>query len=203
MGTQTTYPNGQVLTSSALTPTGITNLLQTLTMGMIGLDPTVQANFAKVKIDWQTQGQPFQEVNFDGCYLQCVPVDVEYSRVRDLVLTSTVDGPQENWTYTKGWRVEWVFYGPTAEDNARAVRSGLFMDYFLNLLANSNLFPLPDAPEVMRVPEEINAQWWEVARYHIDMYEAVVETITDGAVSSLEIKVYDSSGEVADITVES
>lgn len=200
MPTSTTYPNGQTLVSTALTPQGITNLLQILTCGMLGIVPP---DFEKVKVEWQTQGQPFQDVTFDGCYVKCTPVDVEYSRIRDLVLTQSGDVLTENWTYTRGWRVSWEFYGPTAEDNSRKVRSGLFMDYFLDQLSLSKLFPLPDAPEPTRVPEVLDAQWWERADYHIDMYEAVVETIAPGIVESVEIKVYTKDGEIADITVES
>jgi hypothetical protein len=199
--TATTYPNGQVLNSTALTPTNITKLLQTLTCGMIGVNPP---DYARVRVDWQTQGQPSQDVGTDICYVACVPWDTDYNRVRDYAFSEVVGPPAvltQTWEYTKGWRVSWTFYGPNSEDNARAVRSALYMDYFSEQLSLSNLYPVLDSPEVVRAPEQYNAQWWERADYFINMYEQVTETINPGIATSVEIVVEDSSGVVADITV--
>ena len=203
MTTTTTYPNGQQLISSAITTPAINVLMQVLTCGMIGVNPP---NNSRVRVDWQTTGQPAVPApGQDVCYIACQPFDTEYSRVRDMELSG--GGPVvETWTYTRGWRVAWCAYGPSAVDNLRAVKSALFIDYFTNQLSLSNLFPLPDPPEITRVPELINAQWFERADFHVDMYEAVTETIEDAAVSSLEIKVYDGNdpsvtNPVADIVV--
>jgi hypothetical protein len=83
------------------------------------------------------------------------------------------------------------------------IRSALFMDYFNDQLNLSNLYPVPDSPEVTRMPEEWNAQWIERSDYHIVMYEQVTETITDGIATSVEVKVFDGSPNdpVADFTV--
>lgn len=197
----TVYPNGQRLVSSALTPTAISTLMQALTCGMIGVNPP---DFSRVRLDWQTTGQPAQPTpSTDACYIICQPFDTDYSRVRDKVNSGT--GPiVESWAYTKGWRVLWCAYGPNSEDNMRAIKSALFMDYFNLQLNAQNLYPLPDPPEVLRVPEEINKQWFERADFHCDMYEAVTETIEYDAVSSVEIVVNENNtGQVADFTVTS
>lgn len=206
MTTSTPYPNGQVLVSSALTVDAVNKLMQALTCGMIGLPlPTtgLPAGYSRVRVDWPVEGQPFvPNPQTDGCFLACVPHDVEYTRVRDRSYGG--DGPVvETWTYTRGWRVSWTAYGPSAEDNLRAVKSALFMDYFTDQLSASNLFPLPDPPEVTYLPESFNAQWWPRADFAVTMYEEVTETISDGQATSLEIKLYDGSPDdpVADITV--
>jgi hypothetical protein len=197
MTTSTAYPNGQVLISSALTPNDMNRILQPLTCGMLGINPP---DYKQVRIDWQSEGQPFQNINVDVCYLACVPKDEEYSRVRDRVLSGS--GPVvETWTYTKGWRISWCFYGPNSEDRARMIRSAMFMDYFNEQLNVANLYPLSDPPEVTRSPENLNAQWFERADFYIDMYEQVTESIEDAIVTSVEIKIEEAAGEAADFIV--
>ena len=199
MTTTTTYPNGQQLVSSALTPTAISTLMQMLTCGMIGVNPP---DFSRVRLDWQTTGQPSQPTpNSDTCYIMCQPYDTDYSRIRDLANSGT-SSVTETWTYTKGWRVSWVAYGPNSADNMRAIKSALFMDYFNLQLNAQNLYPLPDPPEILRVPEEINKQYFERADFHVDMYEAVIETIEYDVISSVEVVVNENTtGQVADIVV--
>ena len=53
MPTSTSYPNGQVLVSTALTVDQINKIIQPLTCGMIGVNP---ADFSVVRVDWQSEG---------------------------------------------------------------------------------------------------------------------------------------------------
>lgn len=193
------YPNGTTLTSTALSPDAINRVVQALTCSMLGLS----LDFSKVRINWQTQGQPFDiSPGDDVCYLACTVHDVEYSRIRDQAM-SMLDGVLvSTWLYTRGWLVKWCFYGANATDHARAVHSGLFMDWVNYSLNASNLFPVNDTPEPTRIPELINAQWWERADFHVIMYEQVTETISEDKALSVEIKVEDSNGLEADITVQ-
>ena len=200
MSTSTTYPNGQVLTTTALTPQQVSALLQTVTCGMLGVNPP---DYGRVRVNWQTQGQPFENVNADVCYVSAVPLDVEYNRVRDRSWAGASVTSTETWVFTRGWRFAWVFYGPNGSADAQRVWDATFIDYFTDALAASNLYPLSDPPAPMRVPEQFNAQWWERADFHLDLYEQVTETIQYGVASSVEVKVYDGSPNdpVADITV--
>jgi hypothetical protein len=202
--TTTTFPNGQQLVSTALTQTQITNIMQNLTCGAIGINPP---DYSKVRDSWPVQGQPFTQLpSQDVCFVSCVTADSEYSRVRDTALSGTgaVGDPlTQTWEYTRQWRVSWVFYGPSCVDNARAVNSAfIFMDYFADLLSLQNLFPVSDPPEPTRVPETWNAQWWDRADFYIDVYEQITETIQPGVATSVEVKLYDKGGQVADITVQ-
>ena len=149
MSTVTTYPNGQVLTSTALTKDTATALLQLMTCGMIGVNPP---DFSRVRVDWPTEGQSVADTpQQDVCFISAVPNDTDYSRIRDRVRTGSRPGPLVyTWQYTRGWRFSWVAYGPNSTDNLRAVRSALFQDYFNDLLSAANLYPLSDPPEVIR-----------------------------------------------------
>ena len=141
-------------------------------------------------------------VTDDICYLSCVPTDDPYDRIRDRTNLSAADpNLEEQWNYTRAWRIHWCFYGPNSTDRARALRSALYQDYFTEALAESFLFPVSDFPEVVRVPELVNAQWWERVDFDAEFYEGVVETINRQTVVSVEVVVQDSEGEIADITV--
>lgn len=206
MTTSTTYPNGQVLQSSALTVAQINAIMQPLTCGMLGLPlPTANqpAGYAAVRIDWPTQGQPFSPLpNQDVCFLSCLLEETPYNKVRNKSLSGA--GPvTETWTYTRGWRISWTLYGPNSTDRARQIWSATFMDYFNDVLNLANLFPVSDPVEPIRAPELINAEWWERCDFSLSLYENVTETIEDGQAISVEIKVYDGSpaDPVADFTV--
>lgn len=201
--TTTQYPNGQVLTSTALTVAQINILVQALTCGMLGINPV---DVSKVRCDWQATGQPDVALpSQDSCYISCVTQDVDYSRVRDRSYSGI--GPVvEAWVYTRGWRLEWVCYGPNSFDRCRQIQSALFQDYFNDAFAaQGNLYPVLDPAEPVRLPELHNAQWYDSSRFHCVFYEQVTETIQDTAVTSVEIKVYDGSPDdpVADVTITS
>lgn len=205
--TTITYPNGQILQSSAFTVSQMATLWQALTCGMLGVNPP---DFSRVTVDWQQEGQPFiRTPGQDRCALLCVPTDVEYSRVRDEAnggTGTTGDPVTQSWTYTKGWRIAWTAYGPNAEDNLRAVRSGMFMDWVNDQISNSALYLVNDPHEVTYAPENWNAMWWPRADFEISLYEQVTETLTTpvgGAATSVEVKLYDGSPNdpVADFTV--
>lgn len=204
MPTTTTFPNGQLLISSALKVTEINVIVQTITCGMLGIIPV---DPAKVRVAWQTQGQPDVALpSQDSCYISCVTEDVEYSRVRDRTLSGDNSGPiQETWVYTRGWRISWNTYGPNSFDNARQIHSSLFQDYFNDEFSKSNLYPVLDPAEPVRLPIEHNAQWYDASSFHCIFYEQVTETIQTPTVQSVEIKVYDGSPDdpIFDFTISS
>lgn len=194
-----TYPNGQTVTSTALTPAAVSILVQQLTCAALGINPV---DPSQVRVEWQTQGQPFENVNKDVCYIGCVLEDVDYNKVRDTARSGT-NPITETWVYTRGWRFSWSLYGPNSTDRARMIHTAfVFMSYFSDQLSLRNLYPVSDPPEPTRTPENFNAQWWERADFHIIVYEQVTETITINPVTSVEVKVIDGSlGQVADITI--
>lgn len=200
MSTSTTYPSGQTLVSTALTVQQINILVQAQTCGMLGIIPV---DPAQVRVDWQAQGQPDVALpTQDSCYVSCVLENVGYSQVRDHTVGSGGVGvAAETWVYTRGWRFNWVLYGPNSFDRARQIHSALFQDYFNDQLALSNLYPVLDPSEPVRLPIEHNAQWYDSSHFYCVFYEEITETIQSPAVTSVEIKVYDQDGQVADITI--
>lgn len=195
--TVTTYPNGQTLTSTALTKDQINTLVLQLTCGMLGIIPV---DPSRVRIDWQTEGQPdVARPSQDVCYISCVSYKTNYG-TRDVTNTGTIEVTQ-TWVYTRGWRIAWEQYGPNSLDRNRQVQSALFQDYFNDQFSASKLYPiLEDDMEPTRMPELHNAQWYERSDFHCNFYEEVTETIQYPSVSSVEILVETSVGQIADIT---
>lgn len=200
MGQTTTYPDGSALVSSALTIAQINAIMVPTTLQMLGLANSPTSPL--VRVQWPTEGAPFGSVGDDICYLACVPTDDPYNRIRDRANLSTADpNLEEQWNFTRAWSIKWVFYGPNSTDRARALRSALYQDFFTNALSQSQLFPVSDFSEPIRVPELINGQWFERVDFIAEFYEFVTETINRQTVTSVENIIRDSSGEIADFTV--
>jgi hypothetical protein len=184
----------------------VAKLFQQLTSGALGVNPP---DYKRVRVDWQEEGQPFQNYADNVAYVAAALWNTEYAKIRDLE-RADVTGPPvavaENWTYTRGWRIGWVFYGPTAADDARKIWSAfVFMNYFSDALESNGISVVTDPDEPTWIPENINGQWFKRADFHVYVYEKVTESINDGKTTSVEVKVYQTdnpSGPVADFTVQ-
>lgn len=193
MPTTTTLPNGQVLTSSALTSGEISILFQQLTAQMLGLNPSGpnDAAYSQVLIDWPTQGQPWPGgVGQDICALRCVQVDDPYDKTRDFLI-QPLDGydVQQMVGYTRCWKASWTFYGPSSFDHARIVKDFLFLDWAHDQLKASNLYLVTNAGSPRRAPELFQGQWWERTDLEARFYEEVTSTITLGAILNVPIDI--------------
>src|SRR5580700_9115845 len=177
MGNSTTYPDGSILLSDALTVQQIGAILQPLTLGMWG--QSVVSTSGLVRLGWAIEGQPFVDfASTDVCFLTATLKDDPYDKIRDRTYAANTDpNVTETWNYTRVWEIKWCFYGPNAVDNTRLIRSGLFQDYFTDQLALMQLFPMSEFPESVRVPEQLNGQWFDRSDLKCEMYEFVTESI--------------------------
>lgn len=202
-----TFPGvglGQTLVSTALSPQAISTALQSLTVTMLGIDPTTDtAAYSKVRIDFPTKGDPAWGIGDDVCLIKAIEEDSAYNRVRDRVLApndeTTVLATD---TYVRVWRVTWTFYGPNSFDHARLLKSALFsFDFAHDALLASNLVCVTDFPAPMRAPELFQGQWWERTDFSLRLNEAVTETVTIPTIASAEVQLWTAKGEVADLTI--
>lgn len=185
-------PGNNIFLSNAPTVTGVIPVTIT--------DPD---SYSKVRIGWQLFGQPGPPIDSDTVTIRCEPLDTEFSRLRDNVLTTAPDlTATYTDVFTRTWRAYWTFYGPTSLDHARMVRSALIkIPLFTDLLAQSNLFINPSIEEPRRVPEDFQGQWWERVDLVVELNEQVTETFTVGTVQSVEVQIFNESGLDADFTV--
>lgn len=224
MGQSITYPDGSVLLSSALSLSQINAVWQPIVCGMLGI--TEPATTSLVRIKYPTAGAPFQDIADDVVYIACYTKDSPYDKIRYVTQLPGVstgggygEGPYgqipyggggnssaniEQWNYTRSWTIHFTLYGPNSLDNARALRSGVYQDYFTEQLSLSQLFPVSDFPETVRVPEILDGQWIERVDFEFECYEFVTETINRQTVISVEVIVETTevnNGEYENITV--
>ena len=186
--TVTLWPDGSTLTSSALTSIAMSEIMQQLTAQMEGINPITQASaYEKVRLDWQTQGQPAYAITEDIAFLQCFEEDDQYNRIRDVQISTASNSTITlTTTYQRVWRIKWTFYGPNSFDRARLIRTALFADVFHDALGQSDLYLVTDIAAPTRMPELINEQWWERSDFSIQLNEGVAETLTAPSMASVE-----------------
>jgi hypothetical protein len=201
----TTFPNGQTLTSSALSPDALLLILQTLTAQMLGFNPLTSSDVAyrTVRLDWPQGGQPAWGINEDVVFLRAVEDDEEYSRIRDVALaTSSISTVRQTITRSRTWRVHWTFYGPHSFDNARLISDAMLLDWTHDALAASKLYVVPEFPAPIYAPELYQGQWWKRTDIEIRLNEGITATVTTPSIASAEVLVYtDQSDLVADLTI--
>lgn len=156
-----------------------------------GISPN--PNYYGVRIGWEQQGQPFQQISEDVVYLRCYEIDTQYNRVRDL---SYQNSPvfTEKWNYTRAWETCWTIYGPNSFDNSRLVRSSLFLQGIRDQFAAAQLYWVSDPAAPVRVPELMDSQWWERVDFKARFYEFVTESNNPNYVESVEVNLYDNFG---------
>jgi hypothetical protein len=160
--------------------------------------------YFKVRIGWQIEGQPGPPIDQDTVTISAVTLDTDYSRMHDIVSSESMDGTQSIQTdvYTRAWKINWTFYGPSSVDHARAIRSALVTIQFVtDFLSTSNLYVNPDIEVPKRFPENFQGRWWERVDLEVQFNEQITETFTVGTVQSVEVKMYTKDGLQSDFTV--
>lgn len=200
------------MATAPLVPAQIETIFQAVTLSM-GLnltqyqDPvdssTLPPNpYYGCRIGWEQRGQPFQKIDEDVVYVRCIEVDDQYNRVRDL---SYQNSPvfTETWNYTRIWETYWTVYGPNSFDNARIIRSSLFLQGIHDQFASAQLYWVSDPAAPVRMPEYKDDQWWERVDFRARFNEFVTEQNNPQSVVSAEVIVYDNfRNQIEDITVE-
>ncbi len=214
------------MADTILTIDQINKLFQNLTLVMLGLadditawtaykaalaaeeewtDPIPSNPWDKVKVSYQTTGQPAWKITDDIVSFFCREVDNPYNRQRDIEIKSWDETKvAEEVSYQRTWQVSWTLYGPNSFDNARKIKSGLFLQEHHDTLAVSNVYLVTDSPSTpLRVPELFQGQWWERVDFSALFNEGVIESTEEQYVISSEVIVYKEDGaQVADVTIE-
>lgn len=182
-----------------LTPSQVQTSIQQITINVLGGTPE------SVRIGWQQQGQPSEGITSDVMFIRAAQVDDDrVDSQKDLTtLSSTSTEVTQVFQYMRVWRLFWCAYGPNSFDNMRAVKSALFQQQYHDQFSAANLYLVTDAGAPRRVPEQKGTgQWWERVDFEADFNELVYETIVSQTAASVEIKIYDSEGQIDDFVVE-
>lgn len=177
-----------------LTPKGISQVIQTATIAMLGIASTDATRYSQVRIGWQTSSQPAWTITDDVTIVSAIEVDDQENRIRDFVYQEKGETQATEVTlYTRVWRVMWSIHGPNSFDNARKIRSALFTQVGHDLFSGSLLYLVTDVSAPVRAPELFAAQWWERVDLFAHFNEQVVEAPVLGTAASVDIKVYNQT----------
>jgi hypothetical protein len=186
-----------------LVPNTVEAAMQDMTLRILGIDPAADtAAYSKVRIGWQTEGQPAWSVDQDVVILRSVEDEDDINQLRDFK-TRFLDGVQVSTTttYIRVWKIFWVIYGPNAFDNGRKIRSGLLQDKYHDLMTAVNLYLVTALATPRRVPELFAAQWFNRVDFEARFNELTTESDTVGTIASAEVILETADGVVADIQI--
>lgn len=190
----TTFANGTILTSSALTHQQIEQAFVALTTAILG-EGTPSTS---VRISWPTTGAPAPEITDDVVFLRATISDDRVNRSRDRSHANPNDGSlTATTTYIRVWHIGFMLYGPNSLDHARLIKSALYMDWTQTTLAASKLAIVLDVADPRRTPELFAGEWWERADMSVRFNELITETTTVPSIGSVEIDLYDQDTSVA------
>lgn len=203
MPTTTTFPNGQILTSTAISDIEIFDLLQPVTCDMLGLATLDPARDYAVRRAWQKAGAPAWKITEDVISIRSTLTSNWYDKLRDVVTTKNSDiSVISDIEYTRVWSIRFTGYGPGIFDKIRLIRSALLLDWTHDTLAVSNLYLMTNMDTPVRNPELFEGQWWDRTDLAIELYEQVNETLIAPSIASVEVLLETKEGLQKDFVVE-
>lgn len=201
-----TFTNGDVLVSSALTPDALLTIFQALVAQILGFDtsdPDQQAAaYSAVRISWQQEGQPAWAITDDVCVLRAAPENDPYSRVRDgQYVPHDAQSLTREMGYTQAWSVHFTLYGPNSEDRARLIVSAFSLDWVHDALATNSLYAIPDWQRPAYAPELFQGQWWKRTDVELRFNELVNESLTVPSAAGVDVTLLKDTGLTAEIHI--
>lgn len=173
-----------------LTLKQIEDLFQNITTQMLGLDPTAPENQGVVRVAWPTTGAPAWKITQDRIFIRVTPVDNDYNK-QVSTQYEPVDSTIVNQviSHTDVISVNWVIYGPNSYDNAKKIRSSLFLSKFKMMLSANKIYLITNVPEVMRVPELYNGQWWDRSDFSANFNQLVINKEDVNYIKSVDVTI--------------
>ena len=199
-----TFANGDVLTSTALTPDAFQSLLQSVIAAIFGIDAIVdpQTAFYRVRCGWQQEGQPSWLITEDVCILRAVLVDEPFAKVRDDLIEANDDTTvTDSMGFTQVWKLHLAVYGPNCDSNARLILSAMTLEWVHDNLAASNIYWVPMSQRPVRVPEDFAGRWWSRTDLEIIFNELALESITVPSAAEVDVTVMTDTGSTVDVTI--
>ncbi|HBC94294.1 MAG TPA: hypothetical protein DCZ10_15705 [Pelotomaculum sp.] len=154
------------------------DLFRTLTFTVLGidLDDEETDNNDKVRLSWHTYGAPAWKITDDIVFLRVATVPDAYIQQRESDYQDadiTEEAINVVSAYTRVWSVQWVLYGPNSFDNAEKIKNAMYVQTIKETLAAKNMYLILNVPNVTRIPELYNGQWWKRADFSATFNEQV------------------------------
>jgi hypothetical protein len=207
--TTSTFPNGDTLVSSALTPDSLATLIQALVAQILGFDPAdptqQSAAFSSVRVGWPEQGQPAWEISEDICIIRADLEDDPYSRVRDGIWgLNNAESLTKQMGFTQVWNAHLTLYGPNCADHARLILSAMAdLDWVHDSLAGNSLYLIVGPNRPTYAPEQFQGQWWKRADLSLKFNELVTESTTVSSADGVDVTLLKENGLTTEIKIGS
>lgn len=190
-----------------LTLTQIEDVFQGLLVSILGWDTTSPSKVNDVRISWPEEGMPTFLITDEVVFLQCMEVDDNYNRQREVEDTWDLETPESfgrEISYTRVWQINVILYGPDSYQNSQELKNGLFAPENQLTLERNFLFLIPDIAAPKRVPDYFQGRWWKRVDMSFRLYESVVRSATVPAIDSIDVIVYEGEegNEIAEINNE-
>ena len=148
-----------------MTLTDLENWFWRATVMCLGLDPddTSEAVQSRVRISWtfgNTNWTPQDSVAF----LRISGINDNYAVLHDRYTTYDPETGKckTHVRYHRSYQINWICYGPTADEDADKIRIGLFATDIHEMLIAQNIAPFVQMREPIRAPEqEQSGEWFE------------------------------------------
>ena len=144
---------------------GIEDIFREVVLMILKLDPN--ENHERVRFPWGSNlssetnsSAPSWNKGEDICFIYVLPQDDFYNRQRN---RRYVDRGGRDLVeieeYTDVHHVNFVNYGPSAYECARAIRDGLFAHEVRRFLRKNDFSLVTDVPAIRRLPELVQGEW--------------------------------------------
>ena len=146
--------------------------------------------YESVRVSWPTSGAPAWGITEDVSFIQITEEDAPMFRPRDVTDQEYTDTQINQITsYTRVIRLGMILYGPNSFDRAQTIRDQIYYQQNHDLLAQNNLYLVPDIRAPRRFPEFFQSQWWERTDLAMTFNNLVVRNLAVQTVGSQQITI--------------
>ena len=155
-----------------------------------------------VRHAYQGQSQPSFEITDDVIFLNINNIDSPYDKQRDITY-SAADSQNANQSifYVRVIQTTWTIYGPNSWDNADIIRNGVLTPPILEILGDSQVYPIPGISPAIRAPYLFDGQWWQRCDLNVNFNVGTLRVNTAPYLQSAEIELEDDQGDQRIINV--
>lgn len=173
----------------------INELFVILTYKLFDMDPQADTD-GFVRLAYQEDSQPFQNIKQDVIYLFVNEVDDPANKVIERIYNP------ETPNHISVLNVQWTAYGPNAYSNAKKIKLHLAYQDIGWWLRQQNIGRVRDMADPIYLPEKIDNRYWRRSDVSAEFYINVFDSQEDYDIGSADITLLDDTHIRRTITIK-
>lgn len=153
------------------------NLMRQIVLATVNPPLARQNDF--VRFTWNAP-QAGWAYDLDVCFVSVTPEVSDIERFRD----QEYNNPTDTLKYTRVVRVDFIFYGTNAWENALNLKDALNYHTNTDLLRQNNLALITSSTSPVRMPELFNTHWYNKCTYSASFNELVIKEYTENYIET-------------------